>query len=61
MFDFVTLSKAAENTGYTEKALRRKIEDGILAEGRHWKRGPDGRILIIVEGFNKWLASPPSP
>ena len=44
----------ARATGYTEKALRRKIEDGILLEGVHYYRAPDGRISIDTKAFEKW-------
>ena len=41
-------------TGYSEKAVARKIEDGVWVEGREYVRAPDGRLLIDTEGFNKW-------
>jgi hypothetical protein len=41
-------------TGYTEKAVRRKIEDGVWVEGRQYVRAPDGAVLIDMEGFYKW-------
>lgn len=49
------LPLAAEQTGYTVKALRRKIEDGILLEGREYVKAPDGRIHIDMEQFEKWV------
>ena len=33
MSDLKLLPKAAELTGYSEKAMRRKIEDGVWLEG----------------------------
>jgi len=48
------LHLVAAETGYSEKALRRKIEDGILIEGKHYYRSPDGRISIDTEEFTKW-------
>jgi hypothetical protein len=41
-------------TGYTEKAVRRKIEDGIWLEGHEYVKAPDGNILIDLEGFYRW-------
>lgn len=29
-------------TGYTDKAVRRKIEDGVWLQGRHFRKAPDG-------------------
>ena len=41
-------------TGYSEKAVARKIEDGVWVEGREYVRAPDGRLLIDMDGFNRW-------
>ena len=43
-----------QETGYSPKAVARKIEDGVWVEGREYVRAPDGRRLIDMEGFNKW-------
>ncbi|MEM4986304.1 excisionase [Collimonas sp. H4R21] len=42
-------------TGYTDKAVRRKIEDGIWIEGTHYRRAPDGHITMNVEEYYKWV------
>ncbi len=42
-------------TGYTVKAVRRKIEEGVWLEEREYRRAPDGRILVDLEGYNKWV------
>lgn len=55
---FVRIRLAAEITGYTEKAIRRKIEEGIWREGAEFKRAPDGNILIDMENYEKWVESP---
>lgn len=41
-------------TGYTEKAVRRKIEEGYWLEGKEFVRAPDGHILVSMEGYYKW-------
>lgn len=41
--------------GYSEKAVRRKIEEGIWVEGRHYRRAPDGRITMNLEEYYKWV------
>ena len=51
---FVTIKRFAEIAGYTEKAVRRKIESGVWLEGSVWVKAPDGRILIDVEAFERW-------
>lgn len=42
-------------TGYTVKAIERKIERGDWVEGKVWIRAPDGRILIDIVGYQKWV------
>lgn len=42
-------------TGYTVKAMERKIERGDWAQGKVWIRAPDGRILIDIVGYHKWV------
>ena len=54
---YVLLSLAAVVTGYTVKAMERKIERGDWAETKVWRRAPDGRILIDLHGFQKWVES----
>jgi hypothetical protein len=54
---YVLLSLAQSLTGYTVKAMQRKIERGDWEEGKVWKRAPDGRICIDVQGYEKWIES----
>lgn len=52
---YVTIKLAATITGLSEKAIRRKIEDGKWIEGREWRRSPDGGIFISLKGFVAWV------
>jgi len=52
---FVTVHLAEKLTGLTEKAIRRKIEDGVWLQGREYRRGPDGRIYIDMKGYAAWV------
>jgi len=52
---YVTVSLAAAITGLTEKAIRRKIEEGKWVEGREFRRSPDGGVFISVTGFTRWV------
>ncbi len=52
---FVTIERASVLTGYSQKAIRRKIEDGVWLEGQLWTKAPDGRILIDMENYHKWV------
>ena len=51
---FVQIRKFEELTGYTEKAVRRKIEDGVWGQNRVWIKAPDGHILIDLKGYESW-------
>jgi hypothetical protein len=52
---YVLLPLANLLTGYSVKAMERKIERGDWVEGRVWRHAPDGRILIDLEGYQKWV------
>jgi hypothetical protein len=52
---YVTIPVAAAMTGYTPKAIRRKIEAGVWLEGREFRRAPDGHVLISVKGYELWV------
>ena len=54
MIKYKTISAMAQETGYSEKAIRLKIANGIWPDGIKVK-APDGRILISVEGYNEWV------
>ena len=40
-------------TGYSEKAVRRKIEDGVWIQGKHYQKAPDGRITMNLQEYYK--------
>jgi hypothetical protein len=52
---YVLLPLAQWMTGYTVKAMQRKIERGDWPEGKVWRRAPDGRIVIDVAGYQRWV------
>jgi hypothetical protein len=52
---YVLLPLANLITGYSVKAMERKIERGDWVEGKVWRRAPDGRILVDLIGFQKWV------
>lgn len=52
---YVLLSLAQFMTGYTVKAMERKIERGDWQEGKIWRRAPDGHICIDIAGYEKWI------
>lgn len=52
---YVTIKMFAMISGLTEKAIRRKIEDGKWLEGREYRRTPDGAIMISIRGYQLWV------
>lgn len=52
---YVTLAKYADMSGYTVKAIEKKIETGVWIEGRQFRKAPDGRIMVDVQGVERWV------
>lgn len=52
---YVLLPLANVVTGYSVKAMERKIERGDWIEGKVWRRAPDGRIVIDLIGYQRWV------
>jgi hypothetical protein len=54
---FVLIPLFEKLSGYSEKAVRRKIEEGIWIEGMHYRKAPDGRIHIDMQAYYTWVSS----
>jgi hypothetical protein len=52
---YVLLSLASLLTGYSVKAMERKIERGDWQQDKVWRRAPDGRIVIDLVGYETWV------
>jgi hypothetical protein len=52
---YVTISKFAQESGYTQEAIRAKIKAGVWLQDVVWKKAPDGRVLIDIDGFERWV------
>jgi membrane protease subunit (stomatin/prohibitin family) len=52
---YVTVAHAAQLTGLSEKAIRRKIEEDKWLNGQEYRRSPDGRIFVSLDGFRRWV------
>lgn len=46
---WVTVKKAAELSGYSEKAIEACAENGFLRYGEMWIRAPDRRVMLNAE------------
>lgn len=49
------IKRAAVALGLTETAIRRKIDEGVWVQGRHYHRAPDGCIYIDLPGVTRWV------
>ena len=52
---WITLRYTAELTGYSEKALLRKIEERKLPKKLVWVQDPDNKHMINIRNFMLWL------
>jgi len=57
---YVRIPKFAEETGYTKRAVESKIYKGVWLEGRHYRRAPDGSILMNMEEYERWVENQPA-
>ncbi len=55
---YVLLPLAQLLTGYSVKAMQRKIERSDWQQGKVWKHAPDGHIVIDMVGYHKWVENP---
>ncbi|WP_283148971.1 excisionase [Silvimonas soli] len=52
---YVQIDQFCAMTGYTDRAVRSKIHEGVWIEGVHYRRAPDRHVLIDLEGYEKWV------
>lgn len=52
---YVRVNRFAALTGYSENAVRGKIAEGVWVEGRHYRRAPDGHILVDLREYERWV------
>lgn len=52
---YLTVRKFSSESGYTEAAIRAKIADGTWDKDHVWRKAPDGRVLIDVDGYEAWV------
>ena len=54
----VSVELAARLDDYIPKAIERKIERGDWTEGREYRRAPDGRLLVDIDGYERLVERP---
>ncbi len=52
---YVRIARFTELTGYSDDAVRAKIQAGDWLEGREFRKAPDGRILMDLQGYERWV------
>ncbi len=55
MINWLTIKRFSELTGYSEKAVRAKIDEGVWLKNHVWCKAPDGRILVSIRGYETWV------
>lgn len=53
----VLLPKLEDMTGVTPDAFNGLIKRGLVKEGVHWFKAPNGRIFADPEAFAQWVKS----
>jgi hypothetical protein len=56
---YMLIDAAAAALGSTPKAIRMKMERGVWVENKQYRRAPDGRIWIDMQGVEKWVEAGP--
>ncbi len=55
VISWVKLNRFCELTGYTPDAIYAKMRKGAWAEGLHWRKAPDGHIMVNIEAYDRWV------
>lgn len=45
----------SELSGITPDGISKKRQLGVWLEGQHWKKAPDGNIMINWQECDKWV------
>ena len=51
---YVQIGRFCELTGYTRSAVDQKRSEGVWLEGYEYIRAPDNRILMDLDGYERW-------
>ena len=53
--NWVRIKKFVDLSGYSEQAVRAKIKKGVWLMGKHWRKAPDGRIVLNIKEIESWV------
>ncbi len=54
---YISVKAFAQLGAYSEQAIRSKIKKGHWVLNQHYRKSPDGRILLDFEQINLWIES----
>lgn len=55
LMKYVTIKKFSELSGYSEKAIQAKVQNGVWPEGAQFRKAPDGRIMVDCAAVERWV------
>jgi hypothetical protein len=55
MLNYLTIKKFCKESGYSDSAVNEKIRLKKWRQNEVWLKAPDGRTLIIVNGYERWV------
>lgn len=53
---WVLINVLCEYTGYSDDAVRAKMQRGKWVTGAHWRKAPDGRIVFNLTRIQQWMS-----
>lgn len=56
---YVQLDVFERHTGYSPDAVQKKIRTGVWREGVHFRRAPDGHIMMDLRAYHAWVENHP--
>lgn len=54
---YVRVHVFCAHTGISKHSVEGKIREGVWVEGKHYRRPPDGKVVIDLRGYHEWVES----
>lgn len=55
MIRYVLIKEFCKLSGYTEEAVRKKMENGVWVGNQVVRKAPDGRVMIDLRNYERWV------
>lgn len=52
---WVRVKLYAQISGITEDAISKKRQNGVWLQGVHWRKAPDGNVMINWQACDAWV------